>query len=148
MRTIDPAAAAKRLVACLVGGLVLAIMWGPQEGSQNDYYYELRTALDFPRMLIFLGIGVAFFVAITFWPVLRPFMGRPGVWPLVSGTLAVLAGYTLMHWYDPLGDGKFGTVATAVSRTPDISPLTSAYFAWLAWTAFALVIVLCGAGVV
>jgi ABC-type branched-subunit amino acid transport system permease subunit len=69
------------------------------------------------------------------------------VWPLISGLLAVLAGQTLMHWYDPLGDGKFGTVATAVSKTRDISPLTSAYFGWLAWTELALVIVLCAVGV-
>jgi ABC-type branched-subunit amino acid transport system permease subunit len=39
-----------------------------------------------------------------------------------------------MKWYDPLGDGKFGTFADAVTNTQGISPLARAFFGW-AWLA-------------
>ncbi len=138
----------KRLVACLAGALVLAIMWGPQEGSQTDYYFELRKSLHFPRVGAFLLIGVLIFLAITFWPRVRPYLRRPGVLPVFSGTLAVLAGQTLMKWYDPLGDGKFGTVAKAVKNTSGLSPVTKAYFGWLAWVQLLLVLALTGTALV
>ena len=37
-------AAIKRLIACLAGSFVLALMWGPQEGVPEDYGYEIGRA--------------------------------------------------------------------------------------------------------
>ncbi len=104
----------KRLLACLAGGVVLAMMVGPQEGSQTDYGYAFRKSVLEPRIVVFLGIGVLLFLAITYWPTIVPYLTRPGFWPLVSGALAVVAAITLMHWYDPAGDGKFSSTATVV----------------------------------
>jgi ABC-type branched-subunit amino acid transport system permease subunit len=132
----------KRLVACLVGGVVLALMVGPQEGSQADYFYEIRKSVLSPRIVIFLAIGVVIFFAITYWPRIVPFLTRPGFWPLLSGALAVIAAMTLMHWYDPVGDGKFTATANVVSETSNISALATAFFAWLGWTALIAVILL------
>ena len=67
-------AAIKRLIACLAGSFVLALMWGPQEGTQEDYGYAFRQAIFSPRILVFLGIGVLVFLAITFWPLVRPYL--------------------------------------------------------------------------
>ncbi len=58
----------KRLLACLAGGVVLAMMVGPQEGSQTDYGYAFRKSVLEPRIVVFLGIGVLLFLAITYWP--------------------------------------------------------------------------------
>lgn len=132
----------KRLLACLAGGVVLAMMVGSQEGSQTDYGYAFRKSVLEPRIVIFLAIGVLLFFAITYWPKIVPFLSRPGFWPLVSGSLAVLAAITLMHWYDPIGDGKFRATANIVSQTSNISALASAYFAWLAWTALIVILAL------
>ena len=136
----------KRLLACLAGSLVLALMWGPQEGSQTDYGYGFRTAVFHPRVFLFLGIGVALFLAITFWPKVVPYLTRPGVWPLVSGAATVTASYTLMHWYDPVG--KFSAVANAVSKTSGLSWLTTAYFSWMHWALLFLSFVAIGAAIV
>jgi ABC-type branched-subunit amino acid transport system permease subunit len=138
----------KRLAACLAGSIVLAIMWGPQEGSQTDYGYEVRQAVWDPRIVAFLLIGVGAFLAITFWPRVVPYLTRPGVLPLVSGALAVVAGQTLMKWYDALGDGKFGTVANAVADSSGLSPITTAFFGWLAWVQLFVVLVIGGVAVV
>jgi ABC-type branched-subunit amino acid transport system permease subunit len=136
----------KRLLACLAGSVVLAIMWGPQEGSQTDYGYAFRTAVFHPRVFLFLGIGVILFLAITFWPKVVPYLIRPGVWPLVSGTLTVIASYTLMHWYDPVG--KFSALATAVSATSGLSWFTTAYFSWMHWALVFLSFVAIGMAIV
>ena len=138
----------KRLLACLVGGVVLAMMVGPQEGSQTDYGYAFRKSVLGPRIVIFLAIGVLLFLAITYWPRIVPYLTRPGFWPLVSGALAVLAAITLMHWYDPVGDGKFTSTAAIVSHTAGVSALASAFFAWLAWTELVVVIVAGGAAII
>jgi ABC-type branched-subunit amino acid transport system permease subunit len=126
--------ALRRLVACLAGSLVLALMWGAQEGSQTDYGFAFRQSILKPRVFVFLAIGVLVFLAISFWPRVVPYLARPGVWPLAAGGITVLAAQTLMRWYDPIGDAKFGTVATAVAHTSGLSPVTTAFFAWLAWT--------------
>jgi ABC-type branched-subunit amino acid transport system permease subunit len=125
-------AAIKRLIACLAGSFVLALMWGPQEGVQEDYGYAFRQAIFSPRILVFLGIGVLVFLAITFWPLVRPNLVRPGAPSFLAGTITVVAAYTLLRWYDPLG--KFGAVASAVAATSNISPIASAFFGWLHWT--------------
>jgi ABC-type branched-subunit amino acid transport system permease subunit len=124
----------KRLAACLAGGVVLAMMVGPQEGSQSDYFYGFKKSVLEPRIFVFLGIGVLLFAAITYWPSVVPYLTRPGFWPLLSGALAVIAALELMHWYDPVGDGKFSSTANIVSQTSSISALAKAFFAWLAWT--------------
>jgi len=35
----------KRLMGCLAGSLVLALMIGPQEGTQEDYGYALLSLI-------------------------------------------------------------------------------------------------------
>ncbi len=137
-----------RAVGCLAGAFVLALMWGPQEGSTTDDSVAFRDAIFSPRILGFLGVGAIAFVLITFWPVVKPYLVRPGSWPLIAGTLTVLASVTLMHWNDQVGDAKFSTVATAVGQTSGISALASAFFGWLYLVQFAVVILLCGATIV
>jgi ABC-type branched-subunit amino acid transport system permease subunit len=131
-----------RLLACLGGSLVLALMVGSQEGSQTAYGYEFRQSVLKPRVFVFLAIGVVIFFAITFWPKLVPYLKRPGLWPLFSGALAVVAAQALMDWYDQTGDAKFRATADAVDKSPGISALVSAFFDWLAWTQLIVVVVL------
>jgi len=125
-------AAIKRLIACLGGSFVLALMWGPQEGVQEDYGFAFREAIFHPRIVVFLGIGVLLFLAITFWPLVKPNLVRPGAPSFLVGAITVVVAYTLLKWYDPLG--KFGAVSTAVANTAGISPIASAFFGWLHWT--------------
>ncbi|MDT4948160.1 MAG: branched-chain amino acid transport system permease protein [Pseudonocardiales bacterium] len=143
-------ALAMRLVACLAGSLVLALMYGPQEGSDQDYGLEFRESLFHARVFFFLALGVVAFVAITYWPSVKVYLKRPGVVPLVSGTFAVIAGLFLMKWYDGngVGDGKFGGVRNAVSSTPAASALTAAFFSWIAYTVLVGVIVLAAVAIV
>src|SRR5450432_4735074 len=138
----------KRLVACLAGGVVLAMMVGSQEGSQTDYGYAFRKSVFEPRIAVFLGIGVLLFLAITYWPSIVPYLTRPGFWPLLSGALAVVAAITLMHWYDPVGGGKFSSTAASVSHTSGISPIATAFFGWLAWSQVLAVVVLGGIAII
>src|SRR5450432_3678967 len=115
----------KRLVACLAGGVVLAMMVGSQEGSETDYGYAFRKSVFERRIVAWLGIGVLLFLAITYWPSIVPYLTRPGFWPLMSGALAVVAAITLMHWYVPSGDGKFSATGDVVKRASNISALAS-----------------------
>jgi ABC-type branched-subunit amino acid transport system permease subunit len=126
--------AVKRFAACIAGSVVLAMMVGPQEGSSADYGYGFRKSVLNPRIAVFLLVGVLLFLAITYWPRLVPYLARPGLWPLFSGFLAVVAAQGLMHWYDQVGDKKFGSVASAVAGGSGISPVTTVFFAWLGWT--------------
>jgi ABC-type branched-subunit amino acid transport system permease subunit len=124
----------KRLLACLGGALVLAMMVGRQQGSKQDYGLGLRQALLDVRIVYFLLIGVLVFLAITFQGVVRRYTNRPGIRPLVIGLLILIASYFLMRWYDPLGDkGKFGSFGDAVAQTGGIAPLAKAFFGWLWW---------------
>jgi len=82
---------AKRLGACLLGGVVLALMWGQQEGTPQDFGFAFRQAVFAPRILAFLALGLIAFLGITFWPRLRPFAVRPGVRPLFAGFVVVIA---------------------------------------------------------
>jgi ABC-type branched-subunit amino acid transport system permease subunit len=129
----------KRLLACLGGGIVLAIMTFSQDGSTADYYFVIHHAVFAPRIVIFLGIGVLLFLFITFQPTIVPYLTRPGVWPLLSGSLGVVAAIVLMHWADQVGDGKFSSVRDAVKDTPSISPIAKAFFSPLAWVLFGVV---------
>jgi len=121
----------RRAVGCLAAAVVFALMWGPQEGTQADYGYAIRQSLLSPRIGVFLVIGVLAFLAITYWPSVKPFLTRPGAWPLAAGGATVLAAQTLLHWYDPVGDAKFGAVSSAVSDTSGLPALTTAFFGWL-----------------
>ena len=85
--------------------------------------------------LVFLGIGVLVFLAITFWPLVRPNLVRPGAPSFLAGAITVVAAYILLRWYDPLG--KFGAVRLRPWPTRSgISPIASAFFGWLHWTEF------------
>ena len=138
-----------RAMGCLALAFVLALIVGPQEGTQDDYGYAFRAAIFHPRVFVFLAIGVVAFFALTYWPKVVPYLHRPGVLPLTIGFITVVASLTLLHWYDPLGDGKFGTVGNAVADTPTLAGgLTGAYFGWLAWTSALVVFVLAGAAIV
>lgn len=144
-RDLLTSAAAKRLVACLAGSLVLAMMWGPQEGVQEDYGYAFHQAIFAPRVFVFLAIGVVLFFAITFWPLVRPNLLRPGAPSFLIGVITVIAAYTLLHWYDPLG--KFGAVSSAVASTSGISFIASAFFGWLHWTQLAITLIVGGVAI-
>jgi ABC-type branched-subunit amino acid transport system permease subunit len=132
----------RRLLACLGGGVVLAMMVGRQQGSQRDYGYGIRQALFSPRIVVFLVIGLLVFLAITFRGVVTPYVRRPGVRPLVIGVLVLIASFFLMHWYDPQGDnGKFGPLGSLVTATPQIAPLARVFFGWLWWVSLLVLIV-------
>ncbi|HEX8093656.1 branched-chain amino acid ABC transporter permease [Jatrophihabitans sp.] len=137
-----------RLLACLGGALVVALMWGPQEGNFGDFWFAINQSIFRPRVLVFLALGVVVFLAMTFWPKVIPYLTRPGVWPLAAGTLTVIASQTLMHWADQLGDAKFGTVASAVADTNGISPVASAFFGGLCWAQLVVIILLVGTAVI
>ena len=106
----------KRLLACLAGGFVLALMVGTQEGTQQDFGYAFREAVFAPRIVLFLGIGVLLYLAITFGPRARPYLTRPGLRPLGAGAVTVLVSFTLLKWTDnhghrhrqvpPAGEGR------------------------------------------
>src|SRR5689334_2246626 len=102
----DRKALLARLGACLLGGIVLAIMIGPQEGTLTDFGISFREAVLRWRVLIFLGIGVAIFLAMTFWPYVRPYLRRPGVVPLAVGFIVVVIAQGVMNWYDPKQDNN------------------------------------------
>ena len=144
----------KRLVACLFGGVVLAMMVGTQEGSQDDFGISFHHAVLRPRIFVFLVIGLVIFGLITFWSVVKPYARRPGMLPLLIGFLVVVAAQTIMNWFDPLasssGDGKFNAVRDAVDKTASsrLEWYTSPFFDWFAWTALIVGAVLCGFAVV
>lgn len=138
----------RRLVACLAGSLVLALMWGPQEGSFGHFWFAIHTSILAPRVVVFLLLGVLVFLAISFRPLVVPYLTRPGVWPLAAGALTVIASQTLLHWADQVGDGKFATLATAAENSTGLSPLATAFFGWLSWTQFVIVVLLAAAAIV
>jgi ABC-type branched-subunit amino acid transport system permease subunit len=147
-RSILQSDALRRLGGCLAGSLVLALMWGPQEGSFGNFWFAIHQSILAPRVLVFLALGVLIFLAMSFWPRVIPYLTRPGVWPLVAGALTVIAAQTLMHWADQVGDGKFGTLATAVSHTTGLAPLATAFFGWLCWAQLAVIILLAAGAIV
>jgi ABC-type branched-subunit amino acid transport system permease subunit len=140
--------ALRRLLACLGGAVVVALMWGPQEGSFQHFWFAIRHSILGPRVLVFLALGVVVFLAISFWPLVIPYLTRPGVWPLAAGALTVIASQTLMHWADQVGDGKFGTVAAQAANTSTLAPLARAFFGWLCWAQLLVVVLLAGAAIV
>ncbi len=137
-----------RLFACLFAGFVLSLMVGSQEGSNVSYSYgfvhSVYRPLLFgflPRVTVFLVIGFLLFLAITFRSQVVPYLTRPGFWPFVSGSLAVLAALGTMQWDDAAGAAKFGDAATAAKTFPDLAPIAVAFFRWLAWTSLIAIFV-------
>ena len=137
----------KRFVACIAGSLVLALMWGPQEGTTDDYGLAFHQAVMSRRVVWFIGIGVIAFLLITYWPKVRPAITRPGAPSFGAGVVTVVAAYTLLHWYDPIEDAKFGGVRDAVRATGSISFLAKWYFGWLAWVGLLVLLVAGGAAI-
>jgi ABC-type branched-subunit amino acid transport system permease subunit len=131
-----------RLLACLGGAVVLALMVGPQQGSRNDYGLTFREQVLNVRIIWFLLIGVLVFLAITYQDVVRRYASRPGVRPLIAGLLVLLASYFLMRWYDPLGNnGKFAGLADAVGQTGGLAPVATIFFGWLWWVSLLVLVV-------
>ncbi len=145
-------ASLQRLVACLFGGIVLALMVGSQHGTQNDFHVGITDAIFKPRVVVFLLIGVVIFGLITFWPLVVPYLSRPGTYPLGAGLLVVVTAQTIMNWYDPLigtqGSAKFGAVRSAVDGTSGLLPITQPFFSWLAWALVGLALVVCGFAII
>jgi ABC-type branched-subunit amino acid transport system permease subunit len=144
----------KRLAACLVLGVVLAIMIGPQEGTLTDFGISFRHAVLKPRIFLFLAIGVLIFLAMTFWPLVRPYIRRPGVVPAASGLLIVLVSQTVMNWYDPLislrGSGKYNKLTSIVDQTKTgLTATTKWFFAdYGSWTLAAIAVLATAACIV
>jgi ABC-type branched-subunit amino acid transport system permease subunit len=133
---------AGRAIACFVGAVVLALMVGPQQGSRDDYGLTFRHQVLNIRIIWFLLLGAAVFLAITYREIVSRYARRPGVRPLIVGVLILLASYFLMRWYDPLGNnGKFAGLAAAVSDTQGLAPLAKVFFGWLWWVSLLVLIV-------
>jgi ABC-type branched-subunit amino acid transport system permease subunit len=121
---------AKRLAGCLALGVVLALMVGPQEGNQGDFGYAFKAAVFHPRIVIFLLIGVAIFVANVFWSRIVPYILRPGVRPFVAGVASVVASYALLNWTDntDLSDGKLTTLAPLARKTGGLGSIARLFY--------------------
>jgi ABC-type branched-subunit amino acid transport system permease subunit len=119
-----------RFVGCLVSSLVLALMWGDQQGSSVDYGYGISQAVLRPRVFIFLLIGVGLFLLLTFRARVRASASLPGAPWLLVGTFGVVCSLYLLHWYDPAGKAKFADAADAASQL-GARGLAPAYFSWL-----------------
>src|SRR5438105_3288914 len=130
---------ATRLIACLFGGFVLALMVGKHHGTLTDFGVSFREAVALHRIWIFVLIGLLIFGAITFWPQVGPYLTRPGVVPLAAGTLAVLASLTVMNWWDPVqniratDNARFAVTRSVVDSGSGLSPITAPFFDYLAW---------------
>ena len=74
----------RRLVSCLLGGLVLAVMTGP-EGTNSDAMFAVRGSLANVRVIYFLAIGLALWAVITtrerFGEHIEAFTGKFSVLP-------------------------------------------------------------------
>jgi len=143
----------KRLISCLFGGLVLALMVGNQEGTTNgDFGIAFREAVLRPRVFVFLAIGLILFALITSWRLVVPYLRSPGMLPLLIGLICVIIAQTVMNWYDPIANqnpsARFSTVAGIVDKTPQLSGLTSDFFDWIGWLMLGLTVVAVLASVV
>ncbi len=136
-----------RLLACLFGGFVLCLMLGNQEGSQTDELAAFKQAVAGFRLPLFLLLGVAAFCLLSFGPLVRPYLTRPGSWPLISGVLTVGASLGLLHWDDAIADPKFAGVSKIVGQTSGISALPAKFFAWGYWVQLLVVVAACAAAI-
>ena len=144
----------KRLGSCLVVGLVLAVMIGKQEGTQQDYGYAFRQSIAFPRILVFVAIGVGLYLVITFSNRVTPYLRRPGVRPLAAGALSVLAADTLLRWTDSgqIEGGKLNALDHAARDTSSLDGLTRAFFGSIvpgtAYFLLVVIVALAGASII
>jgi ABC-type branched-subunit amino acid transport system permease subunit len=120
----------KRLGTCLVLGFILALMVGDQEGTQQDFGYAFRQSVFSPRIIVFLGVGVAVYAAVTFWPYLVPYLKRPGIRPLGAGALSAVASDALLKWSDSgeLDTGRLDELSHGARDTGALDPVTRAFF--------------------
>jgi ABC-type branched-subunit amino acid transport system permease subunit len=116
----------RRLAGCLALAFVLALMIGNQEGTQLDFGFAFRKAVLGPRIIVFVIIGVLVYLAVTFWPYLKPYLRRPGIRPLAAGAISVVAGYALLKWTDSdqIDTGKLANLAKAGRDTGGLDALT------------------------
>lgn len=134
----------KRLLACLGGGFVLALMYGTQEGSQTDFGISFRQAIGvenhpFPlRLIVFLLIGLVIYALVTFSGVVAQYIRRPGALPLGLGILVVIIAQVLMNWYDP-ATAKFSDIS---GSTGGLAPVAAAFFNWLGWALLVLAVLI------
>jgi ABC-type branched-subunit amino acid transport system permease subunit len=138
----------KRAIGCVGASIVLALMIGQQEGSQEDYGLAFRESVFRPRIFVFLGIGVLMFLLITYWSRVKPYFTYPGAVAMSSGVVAVIASYQLLKWDDAVGDGKLSTVGPQVVDTPQLSIIARSFFGWLHWTELAVVVGIGAASVI
>jgi ABC-type branched-subunit amino acid transport system permease subunit len=138
----------KRAVGCFGASIVLALMIGQQEGSQEDYGLAFRESIFKPRIFVFLGIGVLMYLLITYWARVKPYFTYPGAVALSSGVVAVIASYQLLKWDDAIDPGKLSTIAPQVTATPNISIIARTFFGWLHWTELGVIVVLGAASIV
>ncbi|MDQ2756495.1 MAG: hypothetical protein M3Y71_08015 [Actinomycetota bacterium] len=141
----------QRFAGCMALGFMLALMIGQHEGTQQDFGLAFREAVLGPRILLFLLIGVLVFIAITFWPRIKPLFGRSGFRPLAVGAATVAVSQTLLKWTDSpeVGDGKFSTVADAAGQTGSLAPLARTFFGNnVPWIVFLVVVGLTAAGII
>src|ERR1700758_1833423 len=98
----------KRLIACLGGGFALALTWGQQEGTVNgDFgiaffqatglHHNTSVAWHFPwRLVLFLGIGLVIFAAMTGWRSIGPYLKAPGMLPMIVGAVCIVVSQIVM----------------------------------------------------
>jgi hypothetical protein len=138
----------RRLASCLLLGFVLALMIGDQEGTQTDFGYAFRQAVSFPRIVVFLLVGVAVYLAVTFWPYLQPYLRRPGMRPMAAGAISVVVANALLKWSDngELNTGRLSDLAKGAADTGALDSLARAFFGSvvpaLYWVLFLVVLVL------
>ncbi|GAA3669812.1 hypothetical protein GCM10022237_32020 [Nocardioides ginsengisoli] len=126
---------ARRLLICLVGAVIVAVMWGPQQGSPDDYGHGFKQAVLDPRIFVFLGLGVLMFVLAPRTAQLKARLALPGSGLFGAAAAGVALARTLLHWYDPVGDGKFAAASRAAT-----SGLADVYFGWLYVVTWLLVV--------
>ena len=142
----------KRLVACVFGGFVLAIMYNHEEGSKTDFGFVFHRAVVSPRLIVFLLIGVLLFAIITFWSFVKQYAQRPGVRPMFAGFLVILLGQAVMNWYDPQADAqgasKFSKIRSLVLSDNRVHDTTTWFFDYGAWAMVGLTFVACAVAIV
>ena len=116
----------RRLVLCLVGAVVCALMIGPQQGTPDDYGFGFRAAVLEPRIFLFLAGGVLVCFVVPHASAIRERLSTPGSVLFLGSVAGVVLARALFHWYDPSGDGKFADA----SRTATAG-LADAYFRWV-----------------
>jgi len=155
-----------RLISCLGGGFVLALMYGPQEGTINaDFgiaFFQalglkkgINPAFQFPwRGVLFLSIGLVLFVLISFWRFVVPYLRSPGMRPLLMGLIGVIIAQTVMNWDDAIlhlpnhNNSRFFTAKDVVDGSPSLSGLTANFFDWLSWVLLVATVVACAVAIV